>query len=497
MKSGGWGFRSRTGARAADHGRAHLPWLAAVLLPLAVLPIGCHESRPQPLPSLLLITVDTLRADALGAYAVGQGAARVAAEARSPALDRFAEEATLFERASVPMPLTRPSHFSILTARHPRQHGVLNNQIALPESERTLAEILAEAGYRTGAVVAVRLLGRKSGAEQGFEYFEAPERELEWRAEEVVSRSRSWLEGLPVDQPFFLWVHFFDPHQPYDPPPDHRQGLEPEQEAAFPSLAWPQLMEIAKQNGGNIPATVLEHALGLYRGEVSYTDLWIGKLIGRLDELRPRESAMVVVTADHGECFESGIYFEHSDCLLEGALRVPLLVRYPPTFAAGGRVAEQVSSLDIAPSFLAVAGLQAPEAFSGRPLRERGEVGGASVLVQQPFYQPGVVPARRRRQVVIRRVAGQPVAPLDTTAPKVGIVTDRWKYLRSRKSEELYALAPVAQEETNLVMQETEVRDRMKELLDRALEAWPLNVIEPGEIDPELLQSLRALGYVE
>jgi len=488
-------------AVTAVHRGARLPRLVAVVLAFAVSAIGCHESKP--LPSLLLITVDTLRADALGAYAGGHAAAGAAGttgamdEVRSPALDRFAEEATLFERASVPMPLTRPSHFSILTARHPRQHGVLNNQMALPEGELSLAEILAEAGYRTGAVVAVKLLDRGSGAGQGFEHFEAPEREIEWSAEEVVNRSRSWLAEVPEDQPFFLWVHFFDPHQPYDPPPDHRRGLDPEQESAFPSLAWPQLMEIAKRNEGAIPAAVLEHALGLYRGEVSYTDLWIGKLIEKLDELRPRESAMVVVTADHGECFELGRYFEHSDCLLEGALRVPLLVRYPPSFAAGGRVTEQVSSLDIAPSFLDAAGLRVPEAFSGRPLRERGEEGGAFVLVQQPFYQPGVMPARRRRQVVIRRVAGEPVAPFDTTAPKVGIVTDRWKYLRSRKSEELYSLAPAVQEETNLVMQEAEVRDRMKELLDRALEAWPLGEIDPGEIDPELMRSLRTLGYVE
>lgn len=468
----------RIPARAA---RCSLLWFALVL--------GCTSEPP---PSIVLITIDTLRADALDPYRP-DGAGR----GHTPRISQLAASSTLFERASAPMSLTRPSHFSIFTGRYPREHGVLNNQIALPDVELTLAEILRDEGYHTGAFVGVNLLGSGSGALQGFETFAAPQAQLEWPASRVVGRANEWLEALPAGAPFFLWVHLFDPHQPYDPPEAFREDDDPALAARFPALGWAELLQIAKQNGGHISAEVLEYGKSLYRAEVAAVDLWTGRLLDRVDRLRTRDRVMVVFTADHGECFENGIFFEHSDCLFEGGVRVPLLVRYPPQFRAGRRVSSLVSNVDIAPTVLRAVGLRVPASMSVAPLQESDETSDRYVLLQNPFYPPGVLPARLHRQVVIRRVAGEPVAAFDASVQTVGIVSGDWKYLRSEGSEELYASGVAPKVEENVAYRNRSVRVAMGEKLDRALASHPLKVIAPADLNPELMKSLRALGYVE
>lgn len=459
-------------------------------LPFALC-LGCEARDPR--PSLLLITVDTLRADALAPYARPDAFPA----GRTPHIARLAREATLFERAATPMPLTRPSHFSIFTGRYPREHGVLNNRIALPDAEVTLAEILAREGYGTAAFVAVKLLDRDSGAGQGFRDFVAPQAEEHWPAERVTQAAIAWLDALPPDRPFFLWLHLFDPHQPYDPPGRHREGLDPALARALPAISWNQLILAANGNGGRIPRAVLEHARLLYRGEVERIDAGIGELLAALDRTRAPESTMVALTADHGECFERGFFFEHSDCLFDGAIRVPLLIRFPPEFAAGRRVAGQVSTLDILPTFLSAAGIEPPAPGAGRALQRVGDRSGRSILLESPLYQADAVPPRLRRQVAIRRVAGEAVADFDPRQQRVGILTDDWKYIRSAGGEALYAMAPAAAEDENRAMRESAARAEMGELLDRTLQAHPLNLLDPGEIHPELIESLRALGYVE
>ena len=460
-----------------------------VLLALAwLLAAGCGS---QPGPSIVLITVDTLRADALDPYRPAD------TPGLTPRLSQLASESTLFERALAPMSLTRPSHFSIFTGRYPREHGVMNNQIALPDRELTLAEILQREGYLTGAFVGVKLLGEGSGAEQGFGRFAAPKTQLEWPASRVVARAIAWLEALPEAAPFFLWVHLFDPHQPYDPPAAFREHLDPVLAAQFPALGWTQLLRIAKQNDGQISAQVVEHGKALYRGEVAAVDLSIGRLLDKVDALRPRDRTMIVFTADHGECFENGIYFEHSECLLEGGIRVPLLVRYPRQFDPGRRVPNLVSNVDIAPTILQAVGLELPASISVAPLQQSEAAHDRFVLLQNPFHAQGALPARLRRQTTIRRIAGEPVEAFDPSVQKVGIVTGNWKYLRSQKSEELYKVGVALAAEQNVSRQYRGVQASMGAHLDRALERHPLALIETGAINSELLESLRALGYVE
>ncbi len=327
--------------------------------------------------SFLLITVDTLRADALGSYG--------ASPSVTPNLDRLASQSTVFENAAAPMPLTRPSHFSLLTSLYPREHGVMNNRIKLPDEHLTLAEILAEAGYRTGAFVAVGHLSEESGAGQGFEVIRAPKRQRP--ANEVVDEALAWAGSLDGNDPFFLWVHVFDPHQPYEQIDAELGDVDPEMMKKLPSIDWSDLYTLADENEGDIPQEVLDHAQDLYRAEVAWVDQQLGRLLEGIASVRNPDDTFTVLTADHGECFEDGVFFDHSDCLLDGALRIPLMVRHPASFVAGKRVATQVSIVDVAPTILEAAGLSLPAEFSGSSLQSLTRESDRFVLVNNAFYK--------------------------------------------------------------------------------------------------------------
>jgi arylsulfatase A-like enzyme len=456
-------------------------WLAA----------ACGGAPAAAPPSLLLVTIDTLRADSLGAYG--------AAPSATPNLDRLASESTLFLRALAPMPLTRPAHFSMLTARYPREHGVLNNRLSLPESETTLAERLRAAGFRTGAFVGVALLGPGSGAERGFEALGTP-RHRHREGAEVVREALAWLRSVPSDEPFFLWVHLFDPHLPYAPPPELRAGLDPELAERLPSVGWKDLEAEARAHGGDVPRAVLEHARRLYAGEVASIDRFVGELLLGVEAARAAEELAVVFTADHGECFEGGVYFEHSDCLRDGALRVPLFVRHA-SFPPGLRVGTPVSHVDLAPTLLRIAGLEVPVGLSGRPLQELlASDSERYVLVQYPLYQREIE-GRLGRQAAIRSVAGDPVAPILVATERVGIAGARWKYLRTLQGEagggDLFAVGERGEEPAALADLPPVEREELAARLDALLAEHPLRLLEPGRLQPELLETLRALGYAE
>ncbi len=471
----------RAAIRCGGHA-ARTGLVAAVLLFV----LACAADVP-PSPSFLLVTVDTLRADALGAYG--------ARPSRTPRLDRLAAEATLFENAAAPMPQTRPSHFSMLTSRYPREHGVVNNRISLPADDLTVAEILSDHGFRTGAFVAVALLDPSSGASQGFEVHDSPRAEKHRPANEVVAAALAWLATLRDDEPFFAWVHLFDPHQPYERLDPTFGDVDEAMLRELPSVAWPELYALAEKHGGDIPRRWLDHVRSLYSAEVAWVDRWVGELLDGVAARRDRDDVVVVLTADHGECFENGVYFEHSDCMLQGALRVPLLVRHPPVFAPGARVTAQVSSIDIAPTLLSLAGIEAPGVFSGRPLQEAGADPDRYVLVQHPFYQERAVRGRLEARKAIRSVAGEPTVAVRHEVERVGVVGPSWKYLRAGPVEELYRLAPAGDESRNLAAGDDAEAKRLAATLDSLLERHPLVLIDDQQINAELRETLEALGY--
>lgn len=340
--------RPRCGASSPVPRAPRGPGLTLVLAALLTC-CGRPAQGPGPLlegSNLLLVTLDTTRADALGCYG-GPGWS-------SPRLDALAAEGVRFTSARTTSPVTLPSHATILTGRRPFEHGVRDNAtFRLPERAVTLAERLSDAGYATAAVVGAFVLHSDFGLAQGFDvYSDAPRLALEIdhvedqrTAGEVVDAALELFEQGALPSPWFLWVHLFDPHAPLTP--------------AEPFLS---------QALANAPpgATALERQRRLYQAEVAYADHELGRLLDQLAARRPGEEPLVMVVSDHGEALGDHGEPAHGLQVFDSTMRVPLIVQHPRL--ATGRVVERsVSTADLAPTLLGLLGLAA-HGTSGRDL---------------------------------------------------------------------------------------------------------------------------------
>ena len=457
----------------------------ALIVVLAVASLACQEpaSKPDPV-DVLIITIDTLRADALEPYG--------AIDTLTPNIAQFSEQGIVYESATTPITVTRPAHSSIFTGLYPDQHGVLHNGYVLPEENQTLAEVLKGQGYQTGGFVGVRLLGLPSGLGQGFDTFNAPVEKVQRRANKVVDPAIEWLENTDPETPVLMWVHLYDPHLSYNPPQAFRRGVDPELSKSLKHIRWNTLKKVVAENDGNVPAKVLEHARLLYRGEVEYTDRQVGRLIRSFDRLRDLSQSMVVLTADHGECFENGIFFTHQDCLWEGTIRVPLIVRYPGGIGAGIRIDHRVSNLDVTPTVLFELGLTVEEPIPGQRLQEVMESPrDRYVLIRPPKvrYPDKVIPRRK----VIKSVAQEPVA--ERTDPRTrGVVSRWWKYLGTPASEQLFRLPD---EVRNLAETDPATLEELLQALEAERSLYPAGAPAPESEDAATLEMLEALGYVQ
>lgn len=458
----------------------------ALVLVLATTLVACREPAPQPDPvDVLIITIDTLRADSLEPYS--------AIDTLTPNIARFAEQGVVFESATTPITVTRPAHSSIFTGLYPDQHGVLHNGYVLPGEHLTLAEILKGQGYETAGFVGVRLLGLPSGLGQGFDEFDAPVERVQRRAKMVVDPAIEWLTDADPEAPVLMWVHLYDPHLSYNPPAAFRRGVDPDLSSSLPRIKWNTLKKVVAENDGNVPAEVLEHARLLYRGEVEYTDRHVGRLLRSFDRLRDRSRSMVILTADHGECFENGIFFTHQDCLYEGTIRVPLIVRYPGGVGAGLRIEHRVSNLDVTPTVLSELGLLSiQEPMPARKLQEvMDSPRDRHIFIRPPKvrYPDKVIPRRR----VIQSVAQEPVA--ERTDPRTrGVVSRWWKYLGTPDSEQLFRLPDEIQ---NLAEFDPETLEEMLKALEAEKNRYPPGAPAPESEDAATLEMLEALGYVQ
>lgn len=288
---------------------------------LAAAAAGCG-SESVVAPGILLVSFDTTRADRLGAYGYDG--------ADTPTVDALARDGIVFEHAIAPTPITLPSHATILTGQPPSVHGVRDNGLYVLNSRAELvSETLRERGFRTGAFVASFVLDSRFGLDQGFESYRGPRvggrREplsgAQWRAAEVVDEAIDWLRGVGPDEKFFAWVHFFDPHHPYQPPQDFRSS--------------------ARQ---------------IYDAEIAYADRELGRLLDFLDARGRRKELTVVVTADHGEGLEEHGEASHGILVYQDTQHVPLVISGARVRgAAGSRVRAPVGLVDVAPTLLTLA----------------------------------------------------------------------------------------------------------------------------------------------
>ena len=334
---------------------------AWVVLGMMALLSSCWSAPPEPL-NIVVVVVDTLRADRLGAYGNGSGL--------TPFLDELAARGTVFTNAYAASSWTLPSVASLLTSRFPSQHHVTTFDAALSDEELTLPETLAAAGYRAGGVTANFLLRQAGGFAQGFEAWQAlaptaPAAKV--RADEVRHAALAWVEqarSAAPTRPLLLYLQYMEPHAPYEPPPAYRERFEvPGTTAAAAAAANAKVVNL---HVGDLTASEVPLLASLYDAEVAALDAELRALFGELDRSGLLRHALVVVTADHGEEFLEHGAIGHGTTLFEPAVRVPLIVLAPGR--ASARVAANVSAVDLAPTILELAGLPPEPRFEGRSL---------------------------------------------------------------------------------------------------------------------------------
>jgi arylsulfatase A-like enzyme len=346
--------RSNRTSRCLCAARRRFPALVAALLTAAVTACGRGGREPS---DVVLVVIDTLRADRLGCYGNGKGL--------TPFLDELASRGTVFSRAYAASSWTVPSVASLFTSRYPSQHHVTTFDAKLPAREVTLAERLAGAGYVTAGFVANFRLERKLGYAQGFSVWDVYRNvpaELRRPALRWVKHQRAQSPAAPQ----LLYLHYMQPHSPYEPPGPVRARLLP---ASVDQSEVARLNAMLRQSPFDLRPEDIEKLEGLYDGDVASLDARLRKTFGELDELGVLDHAFVVVTADHGEEFHEHGRFQHGSSLFEETVRVPLIFVGPGI--AAGRVEENVSLVDVAPTLLDLLGLPPQPSFEGRSLVSR------------------------------------------------------------------------------------------------------------------------------
>ncbi len=343
--------------------------LAATILLLGggLFALGCSApvTGPTPPTNLLLITLDTLRADHLGCYGYPRPT--------SPNLDAFAARATMFADVTCSMPSTLPSHVTIFTGLSPEVHGVTQNGMVPPRDLETVFDLLGREGRRTAAIVSAGVVQERFLKGLGFDqvvFDRAGPKVFQIRGEVVTQNATRWLERH-ADQPFALWLHYFDPHEPYDPRPGLARRFSEGYDGPLGdslTMDW-----LASLNDPAVEATLTEadrqHVVDLYDAEIAELDRQLERIFDVLGELGLWDSTLVVVVADHGQAHGENGFWGHGVRLLEPVIKVAMMLRYPGQ-SQGRVVAEAVETLDLAPTIAQWFGLGPLPGLPGRSLVE-------------------------------------------------------------------------------------------------------------------------------
>ena len=332
-------------------------WAAAALLGATV---GAAEAPPV---HLILITLDTLRADHLGAYGYGLPT--------SPAIDGLARSSTLFEDVTCSIPSTLPSHLTILTGLTPAQHGVTENGFVPDRDLTSIFELVERRGVRTAAVVSAGVVGERYLASLGIDEFffgdGGPRKARQVPGSAVTDRAVAWLADHG-GEPFALWLHYFDAHEPYTPPPAFASRFTRGYQGPLgDALDTPWLVGLNGEAGAALSARDRRHVADLYDAEIAFLDAQLDRLFAFLKARRLWHKTLILLTADHGQAHGENGFWGHGERLLEPVIKVPLIVKLPGQ-ESSGTVNGSVQTLDIVPTLAEYFGLDAPPESGGRSL---------------------------------------------------------------------------------------------------------------------------------
>ena len=390
-------------------------------------------------PNVLLITIDTLRADRLGCYGYS--------DAETLTIDRIASEGIMFTNAVSHVPLTRPSHTSIFTGLYPYEHGVHDN-VAPPVSKDIpiLAEVLHKNGYVTAAFIASFVVNSQSGLDRGFDLYEDridPAKQptqfalnLEKRGEAVYEEFAAWFRHKKSG-PYFAWVHLYDPHFPYEPPAPYA--------AKFTDRP--------------------------YDGEISYVDSIVNKIVKQIDR-----NTILIVASDHGESLGDHGENAHSFFIYDSTLSVPLIIRWPGMLQAGRKLSMQVRLIDVYPTVLEFLQIPLPRKISGISLK--------------PWL---TMPEKADPQLLSYCETLTPWLHFGWSKLQ-GVRAKGWKYIEAPRGE-LYELKQDPGELNNLFSENTQKVQELKRWLSASGALEQKAVAAHSELDPETLEKLASLGY--
>lgn len=408
--------------------------------------VSCQRPRTPAAQTLrplnvVVITIDTLRPDHLHCYGYDK--------IETPTIDHIAQSGVLFENGVTQTPLTPPSHASIFTGLNPPAHKVRDTGgFILSTSIPTLASILQEKGWDTAAFISTAVLKKRFGFDHGFAVYddEMPRpgsreeflEDAERRAGDTVNRAVKWVDGRS-SKPFFLWVHLYDPHTPYDPPSPFREQYKDR----------------------------------LYDGEIAYADHELGRLMESLKQKSPRERTVVALLSDHGESLGEHGEYSHGVFLYDSTLRIAYLLS-GPGIPAGLRVKEQARTIDLLPTILELMGGRAPAGVEGVSL--------------VPLFSG--------------KDAATAVSYAETLYPKINlgwaelraIRTNHWKYIRAPKPE-LYDLSQDPKETSNVLAEHPAEVQKLEAQLAAAAGPAGSEKVETAPMDEHTLAQLKSLGY--
>ncbi len=424
-----------------------LAFWAVKPVPLKV-PEGMREEKVVPASrgdyaghNVLFISLDTTRADRIGCY----GNEKI----KTPNLDALARKGVMFTQAVTPGSTTLPSHASMMTGLYPFHHGARANGVfRLPEDQRTLAEILSEKGYVTGAVVSAFVLDSRFGLKQGFDYYEDGGQEHalesglgdpERSGDKSTDLALSWLDKNS-DKPFFLWMHYFDPHQPYLPPGD-----------------------LAK-----------EYEYLPYDGEIAFVDSQIGRLLTRIEEKGLTDKTLVVVVGDHGQGLGQHLEVTHGFLLYDSTLEVPMIMACGNRLGGGVQIGREVCAVDLMPTILTLLGVDGPVKMDGMDLT-------------RPFDESRLI-----YMETLEGFQGYEMAPI------LAVRDGRMKYIYGPEPE-LYDLQVDPYENANLIDVKPEVAAKMETSLSEFFggDLQAAAYAQPtGQLSEQERAQLAALGYI-